>query len=58
MYIRKSVLRVITAVIGIIILSAVALMYCFTDIATPMPVYAAVWFGCLAAMLAGSSGIH
>ena len=23
-----------------------------------MPVYAAVWFGCLAAMLAGTSGIH
>ncbi|HJC33184.1 hypothetical protein H6B07_13020 [Mediterraneibacter glycyrrhizinilyticus] len=58
MYIRKSVLRGIAAIAGIIILAAVAVLYCFTEISIPMPVYAAVWFGCLAVMLACSSGTH
>lgn len=54
MYSGKSVLRGIAAVGGIIILIMVAVLYCFTEISIPMPVYAAVWFGCLAAMLAGT----
>lgn len=55
MYSRKSVFKGIAAVMGIIILIIVAVLYCFTEISVPVPVYAAVWFGCLAAMLAGTS---
>ena len=54
MYIRKSVLRGIAAIAGIIILAAVAVLYCFTEISVPTPVYAAAWFGCIAAVLAAT----
>lgn len=54
MYRGKSVFNEITAAAGIVILIMVAVLYCFTEISIPMPVYATVWFGCLAAMLAGT----
>lgn len=52
MDIRRSVINGIVAVSGIIFLIVLAVLYCFTEISIPMPVYAAAWSGCIAAVLA------
>lgn len=43
---------------SIVILLIVGILYCFTELAVPTVIYGAVWFGCLAVMLAGTSGMY
>lgn len=57
MYIRKSVLYALTAVLGAAFLSVLCILYCFTQTEVPTAVYAAGWFGCLGAMLAAAGKI-
>ncbi|HIZ81117.1 MAG TPA: hypothetical protein H9722_03375 [Candidatus Mediterraneibacter pullistercoris] len=52
MYIRKSVLSAFTALAGVVVLSVLAVLFCFAQTEVPTIVYAAAWFGCLGAMLA------
>lgn len=52
MNIRKSVLSGIVSVAGLLFLAVLAVLYCFTECAVPVPVYAAAWAGCIAAVLA------
>lgn len=54
MDIRKSVFNRIISISGIISLIVLAVLYCFTEISVPTPVYAAAWFGCIAAVLAAT----
>lgn len=58
MYIRKSVLKKFVLVMSIVILLIVGILYCFTELAVPTVIYGAAWFGCLAVMLAGTSGMY
>lgn len=57
MYIRKSVLYMITAVLGAVVLAVLCVLFCFAQTEVPSAVYAAGWFGCLGAMLAASDRI-
>lgn len=57
MYIRKSVLYMLTGVVGTAVLSVLCVLFCFTQTGVPSAVYAAGWFGCLGAMLAATGRI-
>ena len=57
MYIRKSILKAAVLTLGIIILTVLAVLYCFTETNIPSSVYLISWLVCLHAMLAGTSGI-
>ena len=54
MYIRKSVLCVITGILGVSVLAVLCVLFCFTQTNVPTAVYAAGWFGCLGAMMAAA----
>ncbi len=58
MYIRKSVLGALTAFAGIVFLAVLSILFCFTEIAIPVLLYAAGWFGCLGLMLLAVSRIY
>ena len=47
MYIRKSVLCVITGILGVSVLAVLCVLFCFAQTNVPTAVYAAGWFGCL-----------
>ncbi len=51
MNIRKSVFNSIISITGIVFLIVLAVLYCFTEVSVPTPVYAAAWFGCIAVVL-------
>lgn len=51
---RKSVFSGIISITGIIVLAVLAVLYSFTEIAIPAPVYALAWCGCIAAVLAAT----
>ena len=51
MYIRKEILSAIILSAGIIILTALAVLYCFTEVQIPSWCYGAGWFGCLFGMV-------
>lgn len=57
MYIRKSILEAAVLTVGIIVLIALAVLYCFTETNIPSAVYLISWLVCLYAMLAGTSEI-
>lgn len=57
MYIRKSVLYLLTGVLGTAVLAVLCVLFCFTQTEVPSAVYAAGWFGCLGAMLAAADRI-
>ena len=48
MYIRKSVLCVITGILGVSVLAVLCVLFCFAQTNVPTAVYAAGWFGCRA----------
>lgn len=52
MYIKKSVLSGIIMVIGVGILLAVALLFCFSEITVSRYIYLLVWFSCIWAVCA------
>ena len=51
MYIKRSVLAMLTAFTGVAVLLVLTVLFCFTQTQIPTAVYAAGWFGCLGAML-------
>ena len=51
MYIKKSVLGTMVALAGGAVLTALCILFSFTEVAIPVPVYAAAWFSCLAECL-------
>ena len=57
MYIRKSVLCVITGILGVSVLGVLCVLFCFAQTNVPTAVYAAGWFGCLGAMMAAAGRI-
>ncbi|MCC2255223.1 hypothetical protein LKD70_12475 [Ruminococcus sp. CLA-AA-H200] len=57
MYIKKSVLGTMVALAGGAVLTALCILFSFTEVAIPVPVYAAAWFSCLGGMLALTSRI-
>ena len=57
MYIRKSVLCVLTGILGVSVLAVLCVLFCFTQTNVPTAVYAAGWFGCLGAMMAAAGRI-
>ena len=54
MYIRKSVLCVITGILGVSVLAVLCVLFCFAQTNVPTAVYAVGWFGCLGAMMAAA----
>lgn len=51
MYIRKNFLNSLVLAAGIIILTALTVLYCFAEIRIPAWCYAAGWLSCLYGML-------
>lgn len=58
MYIKRSVLAMLTAFTGVVVLLVLTVLFCFTQTQIPTAVYAAGWFGCLGAMLAVVTKIY
>ena len=58
MYIKKSVLATLTALVGMIVLIVLSVMFCFTEIEIPVQAYAVGWFGCLFLMQFISAKIY
>lgn len=58
MDIRKSALKVILSVSGLVLSAVPAVLYCFAELSVPAPVYAAAWSGCIAVVLAATSGLR
>lgn len=57
MYIKKSILNTAVVFLGAVILTVLALLFCFTEINIPAGGYFAAWALCLGAMSACVSGI-
>ena len=51
MYIRKSVLSAAAMILGGAVLFLAAFLFAFTEVEIPSGVCAAVWFGCLYAVI-------
>lgn len=51
MYIKKSIISGIVITLGVIVLTALAVLYCFTEIQIPGGVYIIAWIGCILAIV-------
>ena len=51
MYISKKILGAVVLAAGIVILTALTVLYCFTEMQIPSWCYAAGWIGCLLGMM-------
>lgn len=58
MYIRKSVLGACTIAAGVVFLMVLLVLFCFTEINIPVPVYVSAWLVGLGAMWMAAARIY
>lgn len=57
MYIKKSVLGILTSVLGVSVLAVLCVLFCFAQTHVPTVVYGLCWMGCLVFMLRAAARI-